>query len=209
MYILIPVARSAKSIVKGAVITVTEETEKLLGSIQAGDMVAFELLSAKYTPLLVSTVSGIMKAGAFSLSESDRDDLMQEALLALYKAARSYKSQDNVRFGLYAKICIRNGIVNAAERLSRQNASYDTAIEPIPEDTVDTEATPEEYLIAVERADEIHSFMENELTAYEKKVFSLHLAQRTYAEIAETVGKDIKSVANAIARVRAKFKDNL
>ena len=187
----------------------TEEIEKLIGSIRAGDMVAFELLSAKYRPLLISAVNGIMSAKSFSLSESDRDDLMQEALLALYKAACSYKQQDNVRFGLYAKVCIRNGVVNAAERFSRQNASFLDAEEPVFEDTVDTEATPEEYLIAVERADEIHSFMEKALTAYEKKVFSLHLAQRTYAEIADTVGKDIKSVANAIARVRAKFKDNL
>ena len=186
----------------------TEGTEKLLDSIQAGDMVAFEQLSAKYRPLLLSTVNGIMSFGSFSLAECDRDDLMQEALLALYKAACSYKQQDNVRFGLYAKVCIRNAIVNAAERLSRQNASFDEAFEPVFEDTVDTEATPEEYLIAVERADEIQLFMEKTLAPYEKKVFSLHLAQRTYAEIADAVGKDIKSVANAIARVRAKFKDS-
>ena len=171
-------------------------------------MVAFELLSAKYRPLLISAVNGVMAFGSFSLAECDREDLMQEALLALYKAACSYKEQDNVRFGLYAKVCIRNGVLNSAEKLSRQNVSLIEA-EPVFEDTVDTDATPEEYLIAVEKADEIHAFMEKNLTAYERKVFSLHLAQHTYAEIAETVGKDIKSVANAIARVRAKFKDTL
>ena len=169
---------------------------------------AFEQLSAKYRPLLISAVNGVLSLKAFSLAECDREDLMQEALLALYKAACSYKEQDNVRFGLYAKVCIRNGALNYAEKLSRQNASLMEA-EPVFEDTADSDATPEEYLIAMERADEIHAFMEKNLTAYERKVFSLHLAQRTYAEIAETVGKDIKSVANAIARVRAKFKDML
>lgn len=206
--ILIAEAYLAKSTVKGAVVTVMEETEMLLDSIQAGDMVAFEQLSAKYRPLLISTVNGIMSVGSFFLSDSDRDDLMQEALLALYKAACSYKQQDNVRFGLYAKVCIRNGIVNAAERLSRQNVSFEESCESVFEDTVDTDATPEEYLLAVERAEEIQLFMEKALTAYEKKVFSLHLAHRTYGEIADAVGKDIKSVANAIARVRAKFKDS-
>ena len=95
--------------------------------------------------------------------------------------------------------------VKAAEKLSRQSRSI-SDIDPVFEDTIDTDATPEECLLATEKAKEVHAFMENELTAYERKVFLLHLAQRTYAEIAESIGKDIKSVANAIARVRAKLR---
>lgn len=183
----------------------SEELLKLLGSIRAGDMVAFEQLSRKYRPLLVSTVNGTMNVSSAWLSESDRDDLMQEALLALYKAACSYNENNNVRFGLYAKLCIRNGVINAAKKLSRQNVSI-AEIEPVFEDTVDTDATPEEYLIANEKAEEIQALIEKELTSYERRVFLLHLAQHTYAEIADIVGKDIKSVANAITRVRAKLR---
>ena len=196
---------------KGAVNGVTnkamtdEELIRYIGSIRAGDMFAFEQLSQQYRPLLISTVNATLANGSISIGASDRDDLMQEALLALYKAACSYKEQDNVSFGLYAKVCIRNGVHNAAEKLSRQNRSI-SDIEPVFEDTMDTDATPEECLLVSEKAKEIHSFMDNELTAYERKVFLLHLAQRTYAEIADIVGKDIKSVANAIARVRAKLK---
>lgn len=178
---------------------------KIIGSIRAGDMFAFEQLSQQYRPLLLSVVSATLANGSIAVGSSDRDDLMQEALLALYKAACTYKEQDKVRFGLYAKVCVRNGVHNAAEKLSRQNCSI-SGIEPVFEDTVDTDATPEECLLASERAEEIHEFMEKELTAYERKVFILHLAQRTYAEIAESVGRDIKSVANAIARVRGKLK---
>lgn len=184
-----------------------DEVVKLVGSVKAGDMVAFEILSETYRPLLISTVNSVMAYGSLSLAECDREDLMQEALLAIYKAACSYKAQDNVRFGLYAKVCVRNGVLNAAEKLSRQNVTNVMSEENFSEDAVDTGATPEEYLIAVERAGEIHDFMEKSLTKYERKVFLLHLAQHTYAEIAETVGKEIKSVANAISRVRAKFKD--
>lgn len=199
---------------KGAVVTViderseAEELVKIIGSVRAGDMFAFEQLSRKYRPLLVSTVNVTMTVGTACLSESDRDDLMQEALLALYKAACSYNENNNVRFGLYAKFCIRNGVINAAEKLSRQNISI-AEIEPVFEDTADTDATPEEYLIANEKAEEIQAFMEKELTAYERKVFLLHLAQHTYAEIADIVGRDIKSVANAITRVRAKLRNML
>ena len=59
-----------------------------------------------------------------------------------------------------------------------------------------------------ERAEAIHAFIEKQLTEYERRVFSLHLAHRTYAEIAAAVGKDVKSVANAIVRVREKFRRN-
>ena len=196
---------------KGAVNEVTdkamtdEELIKYIGSIRAGDMFAFEQLSQQYRPLLVSTVNATLANGSISIGASDRDDLMQEALLALYKAACTYKEQDNVSFGLYAKICVRNSVYKAAEKLSRQNRSI-SDIDPVFEDTMDTDATPEECLLATEKAKEVHAFMENELTAYERKVFLLHLAQRTYAEIAESIGKDIKSVANAIARVRAKLR---
>ena len=83
---------------------VADEISKLIGSVRAGDTVAFEVIASRFRPLLISTVNGVMSVRAFSLSDSDRDDLMQEALLALYKAVCSYKEQDKVRFGLYAKV---------------------------------------------------------------------------------------------------------
>ena len=182
-----------------------EKLLNLIGSIRAGDMVAFEQLSQQYLPLILSVVNAVISRNYTTISMSDKDDLMQEALLAIYKAARTYKQDGNVSFGAYAKACVRNGVMNAAEKLSHQSFSG-SVIEPVFEDTVDSDFTPEEYLIAIERASEIHEFMEKELTPYERKVFLLHLAQRTYAEIAGIVGKDIKSVANAIARVRTKLK---
>ena len=184
----------------------SDEIVKLIGSVRAGDMVAFDMLYGMYRPLLRSSVTRVLGMGCFRLVESDRDDLMQEALLSLYKAACSFNDQDNVRFGLYAQICIRNSLLTAAKKLSRQVITTVDYADDVFEDTVDPEGTPEERVIANERAEEIHAFLEEQLTAYERRVFSLHLSQRTYAEIAEIVGKDIKSVANAIVRARDKLK---
>ena len=184
----------------------SDEITKLIGSVRAGDMVAFDMLYGMYRPLLRSSVTRVLKMSCFRLGDSDWDDLMQEALLSLYKAACSYNEQDNVQFGLFAQICIRNSLITAAKKLSRQIITTVDYAEAVFEDTADPEGTPEERMIASERAEEIQAFLEEQLTAYERRVFSLHLSQRTYAEIADIVGKDIKSVANAIVRARDKLK---
>ena len=177
---------------------------ELVMSIQVGDVVAFEELSKQYAPLIRSQVSSFMAQGSYRLSESDRDDLGQEALLALYKAACSFENRGDIKFGLYAKVCIRNGLLTAVKKLSRQYLVEDDTeeLDALCSNTEDPDASPEEYLIALERAETIQSFMEKQLTDYERRVFLLHLAHRTYAEIAEKVGKDVKSVANAIITAR-------
>ena len=187
----------------------SEKTLKLIGSVRMGDVIAFEELSDVYAPLIKAQVAKYISGGKYRISESDRDDLYQEALLALYKAACSYESRDHVQFGLYAKICIHNGLATAAAKLNRQNFADSDADDEhsVFDDIEDPDASPEEQLIANERLSEIHRFIEEQFTDYERRVFSLHLAHRTYAEIAETVGKDVKSVATALVRVRDKLRN--
>lgn len=185
----------------------SENADALLNSVRAGDVIAFEALSEKYSPLLSSEVSHFMSSGSYVLSENDHDDLRQEALLALYKAACSYKENDEVSFGLYAKICIHNCLITAASRLSRANsASADGGDEELCAEVEDPEASPELYVIASERMEELQAFIEEQLTDYERRVFSLRLAHLNYAEIACAVGRDVKSVANALVRVKDKFR---
>ena len=180
---------------------------ELINSVKVGDVVAFEQLSKMYRPLILSQVSRFMNGGAYLIPDGYRDDLYQEALLALYKAVCSFIDKDNISFGAYAKVCIRNGLVTATEKLARLYHA-DAEVEEVQAalDDTESEMSPEEAVIARERVEEIHSFIEEQLTEYERKVFALHLAHRTYAEIAETVGRDVKSVANAILRVRDKFR---
>ncbi len=97
--------------------------EEILDKFQAGDEGAFELLLGEYRPLVESQVkSAVRKSPELS---AEYDELMQEAGMALYAAAKKYRKSAEVTFGLYAKICVRNRIVsfvrkiNAAKRKSR------------------------------------------------------------------------------------------
>ena len=180
----------------------------LIASVKAGDVIAFEKLSERYFPLVRSEAARVISARGGRLSVSDTDDLCQEASFALYKAACSYRENDKMAFGLYAKICIHNCLITAAKRLERPSlvASEEGVYETAVSEAEDPDASPEQYVLATERMSEIHSFMNGALTDYERRVFSMHLSQRTYSEIAETVGRDVKSVANAIVRAKEKLK---
>ena len=181
---------------------------ELIRSVRAGDVVAFEELAKMYQPLIMAQVSHFISSGTSVIPDGYRDDLYQEALLALYKAACSFVDKDNISFGAYAKVCVRNGLLTVTKKLLRlyyADSEYKDALF-VFEDTEDSGTSPEETVIAEERAMEIHSFIEEQLTEYERRVFSLHLSHHTYAEIAEITGRDVKSVANAILRVREKFR---
>ena len=185
----------------------SEDLKNLIESVKAGDVIAFEKLSSRYAPLVRSETAHLMTARGGRLSVSDSEDLCQEALLALYKAVCSYKENDSMAFGLYAKICIHNCLITAARKLERYSTeNSDEEYEALLSETEDPDASPEEYVLAAERMEEIHAFMNGQLTEYENRVFSMHLSHRTYAEIAEAVGRDVKSVANAIGRAKEKLK---
>ena len=85
------------------------EVAKLLARVKKGSSDAFAKLSERYKPLLESEVARYIS----SLGDADLDDLRQGALVALYHAALSYREDHGVTFGLYAKICIVNGIADA------------------------------------------------------------------------------------------------
>lgn len=183
---------------------------ELLSSVKAGDVIAFEELSEAYAPLINSEVSRVVSVNGELWVACDAEDLRQEALLALYKSACSYKENDKVSFGLYAKICIHNCLVTVAKRLTRESLKLDLTDplgDTVLEDTEDPEASPEMFLVASERMNEIQNFIENQLTGYERQVFALHLAHKTYAQIATELDRDVKSVANALTRVREKFRN--
>lgn len=185
----------------------SENADALLNSVKAGDVIAFETLTEMYSPLLSAEVTHFMDCGSYRLSENDLDDLRQDALLALYKAACSYRENDAVSFGLYAKICIHNCLITAASRLSRAYVASSAEEEnELLDEIEDPEASPEFSVIAAERMEEIQAFIEDQLTDYERRVFSLRLAHLNYAEIALAVGRDVKSVANALVRVKDKFR---
>ena len=181
---------------------------ELVGEIQRGDDASFSLLCEKYKPLILSLVSSIFTDSP-GLSSLDRDDLMQEANIALFKAASSFDtSRGGITFGLYAKICIRNRLVSIKrkavsdqKKLKRHIAGTSAASKNIGRSHINDDRMID--------AAAVSEFAENVLSPYEKRVFALYIEQLSYKEIAERLGKSEKSVDNAIYRIKKKLKNNV
>lgn len=170
-----------------------EKLTDCLEKVKKGTPGAFDDLTAFYRPLLLSLVDSF--EASIPADSLGREDLMQEATLALYRAATAFdSSQSKVTFGLYAKICIRNRLISALrkhKKQNRKNFSPDTAA-PHAGTRFDFEMATEQF--------------EHLLTRYEKQVLYLRLRDHSYKEIAEALHKDPKSVDNALCRIRQKIR---
>lgn len=187
------------------------DTLSLLSRVRDGDNFAFELLLKKYRALVDNASRSAQKElEASSLSaEFSLEDLTQEAQLALYRAAMSYdadKVADNVTFGLYAKICVRNAMISQLRRAaSKRRRRERTALKEAylashgtGGDADDSNGKFTEKLLE-SGGDEV-------LSRYERDVLMLYLQGKSNSEIARSVGRDTKSVSNAIYRIKVKLK---
>lgn len=169
--------------------------------IKVGDEAAFKEILQKFEPLINREVSASMR-NAGNL-DADPDVMRSEAMLALYRAAISYVPSDNVTFGLYAKICIRNSIVSYVRKLitaqKRKNRNLKKQLK-------ETRDEPEAYLLALESGDKLKKIIESELSDFERLAFEGYIHKESYAEIGARLGHSEKSVGNAIYRVKQKIK---
>lgn len=178
-----------------------DEVANLLARIKNGSSDAFVELSAKYKPLLESEVSRYIS----SLGDADLDDLRQGALVALYHAALSYRDHHGVTFGLYAKICIVNGIADALRFLGKKTA--DVSTESLTDDDfVGAGENPQSLMLDKESFAIALAKVRSVLSDLEYRIFEFYLCGYSYAEIAAKVGKPEKSVDNALRRVKEKLK---
>ncbi|WRS28815.1 sigma-70 family RNA polymerase sigma factor [Oscillospiraceae bacterium MB08-C2-2] len=174
-----------------------------------GDTQAFDCLLIRYMPLVkrhaarYSNVSGI-----------DPEDFLQEGMLALFKAAKSYDDRFQVQFSTYAFRCIGNSMITAVKKhmkSAHQNTnvyidisdeqwlSRETASRRIPE-------LPEEQFIDMETAQLQQQLMRSLLSDFEWQVLRLYLDGGSYQQIALVLQTTTKAVDNALQRVRRKLK---
>lgn len=178
---------------------VQNEMFSLLLRIRGGEDEAFSLLTDTYRGLL----EGLVRSFSEGLCAADSEELSQEARLALYRAACTYKPSREVTFGLYARVCVRNALVSFLRRtMSRE----DVALCSIDELLLSDENEPALALIAAERLTELMAKVKEVLSPYEHRVFTLLLEQRSHAAIAAALGKSEKSVANAVFRLKDKLR---
>lgn len=177
-----------------------EAIKQALEALQNGDSSAFAIIRSQYDALLASMVSKCLTAYHY---DAEFDDLMQEASLALYKAASSYDlSQSNVTFGLYAKICVRNRLISAGRKLSRQKKN-ESAVQR--EQFSAPDRMQKRYAEFAGLGD-VTQVAESTLSELEKAVFSMYLQGCSYKEMALALNKSEKSIDNAIWRMKSKLK---
>lgn len=183
---------------------------KLVRLAQSGDNDAMEQLCAEYK----DTVR--MLARPYFLIGADRDDLIQEGMIGLFKAVRDYKSDKEASFYSFAQLCITRQLSSALEASNRkkhmplntyisfsQSDSDGTEFEEILQDDI---ASPEQLLIEKEKFKEFKEQLWNKLSNMEKKVLQLYLEGNNYTSIAHMLGKSDKSIDNALSRIRQKLK---
>lgn len=183
-----------------------EELLALLAAVAAGDEDAFSQLSEQYAPL-VRSMSARFAPSFAALPENaaiGTQDLEQEARFALYRAALTYdRAQTGVRFGLYAKICIRNSLVSLLRRSSsrRRTGKRSPEVEHAVRapDPLILAAADDASLRLTERISQV-------LSPYEKNIFEQYISGRSVKCISLSVGKSEKSVHNALYRIRVKIK---
>ena len=174
-----------------------EVLDQMLQRIKDGSDKDFGDLTLKYDAMLKSLTMGYFEKCKHLGAEYE--DLQQEAAMGLYKAAMTYRlDQDGVTFGLYAKICITNRLISVQRKLIRANNKKNAKENRVSE-KVHT-GRSERYDVDVEKCIGV-------LSRLERDVFYLFLEGCSYSEIAQTLHKDVKSVDNAMYRIRKKLKE--
>ena len=175
------------------------KTVSLIALARAGDENAYNDLAAAYKPLIESMGKNYaVKCNSVLLTE---DDFIQEANLGFFSAVRTYEPSDKVTFGLYAKICIRNRLVSLLRNASKKEKKR----KDTPEHGKGY-AEPVYGFLERENAEEIQKKIEAVLSRFELSVFSLYVQNKSYKEIAEALGRSVKTVDNALYRIKTKLK---
>ena len=186
-----------------AAVTDRENLACLIESVRAGDQESFSELLERYSPLIDSLVY------KFSLDQDEelsREDLRQEAVLKFYNAILTYDvDQSEVEFGLYAKICISNALVSQLRlqkkhTLEQLTESINTVV------FVHDSEDPSDKVLEEERVKALYSVFRDNLSSFEYSVWRLYISGRTAREIGDLVGKDERSINNAIYRIRKKLR---
>lgn len=173
----------------------------------SGDLAAEEELITKYGQLVR------IYARPYFLIGGDSEDLIQEGMLGLLSAVRHYNPSRDVKFRTYAEYCIRRRLYSAiksASRFKHTPLNDYVSLESPELDENNTQGMsflrdPEEFVIARERADEITGFLLGSLSRFESRVLGLYLEGMSYEEMAAKVNRTLKSVDNAVQRIRKKL----
>ncbi|GGE01190.1 RNA polymerase sporulation sigma factor SigH [Paenibacillus nasutitermitis] len=188
--------------------------EDIVEAVREGDGEALEYLINKYKNFVRA------KARSYFLIGADREDIVQEGMIGLYKAIRDFKGDKLASFKAFAELCITRQIITAIKTATRQKHiplnSYVSLDKPIYDEDSDRTlldvicgtrvSDPEELIINQEEFVGLEDKMSEILSDLERKVLMLYLDGRSYQEIAVDLDRHVKSIDNALQRVKRKLE---
>ncbi|MGI5901608.1 MAG: RNA polymerase sporulation sigma factor SigH [Desulfitobacteriia bacterium] len=188
--------------------------EELVELAKAGDATAQEYLINKYKNFVRA------KARSYFLIGADREDIIQEGMIGLYKAIRDFRGDKLSSFRAFAELCITRQIITAIKTATRQKHiplnSYISLNKPIYDEDSDRTlldvisgskiTDPEELIISREEFDDIEEKMGEILSSLEWEVLMAYLEGKSYQEIALDLQRHVKSIDNALQRVKRKLE---
>lgn len=190
------------------------EDEELVRIIREGDTLALEFLINKYKNFVRA------KARSYFLIGADREDIVQEGMIGLYKAIRDFREDKLSSFKAFAELCITRQMITAIKTATRQKHiplnSYVSLDKPIFDEESDRtlmdvitssrKTDPELLLINREAFNDIELKMSEVLSDLERQVLMHYLDGRSYQEISEDLNRHVKSIDNALQRVKRKLE---
>lgn len=191
--------------------------EELVEQVRLGNTDALDFLITKYR-LFVKA-----KARSYFLVGADKEDIIQEGMIGLYKAIRDFKGDKLASFRAFAELCVTRQIITAIKTATRQKHiplnSYVSLDKPIYDE--ESERTLMDIITSPQSDDPMHAMINQEefnyleekmsevLSELEQQVLALYLEGRSYYEISELLNRHVKSIDNALQRVKRKLERHL
>lgn len=193
--------------------------EEIIKEIRNGDKQALTYLMDKYKEIVN------LKVGKYFMVGAEKEDIVQEGLIGLFKAIKTFNAEKNNTFKTFANMCIERQLITAIKSSNRQKhmplnsylslnmSAYDNEEENGAElmDTFDSKTIedPLETIISKEYYSEIEKSIDKTLSQFEKQVLDRYMKGESYVTIAKRLDSPVKSVDNAIQRIRKKAMKNL
>ena len=191
--------------------------EQLVEQVHLGNTDALDFLISKYR-LFVKA-----KARSYFLVGADREDIIQEGMIGLYKAIRDFKEDKLASFRAFAELCITRQIITAIKTATRQKHiplnSYVSLDKPIYDedsertlmDVITSPASDDPEYLMINREDYhyLEQKMQEVLSELEQQVLVRYLEGQSYNEISEELNRHVKSIDNALQRVKRKLERHL
>jgi RNA polymerase sporulation-specific sigma factor len=190
------------------------QDEEVVDIARAGSILAQEYLINKYKSFVRA------KARSYFLIGADREDIIQEGMIGLYKAIRDFRSDKLASFKAFAELCITRQIITAIKTATRQKHiplnSYVSLNRPIYDEDSDRTLLdimpgtqvldPEELVINTEEVGSMENKITEILSDLEWQVLNSYLDGKSYLEIADDLNRHVKSIDNALQRVKRKLE---